>query len=113
VEQRIIYPHQTFVFTLGYAGEHFNYYAQDTVFVPATFEDFMDRINGKKYLWCLITAWLPDIRLPHEDVESFSEPAEHMRIYEYVQEHFSLEKEYLTRLPTKVFFLGRDVTTGP
>ncbi len=56
MEHRIKNPRQKFVFTVGYAGDHFNYYAQDTVFVPVTFGDFMDRSNGKKYLWCLITA---------------------------------------------------------
>jgi hypothetical protein len=107
VESNIHEPQKTFVFSLGYAGAHFNYYSKNTVFVPATYDEFIDRIKGKTHLWCLITAWLPSLRRPHENVELFSEPPEHVRIYDYVQEHFTLKKEYVAKFPTRVYVLDQ------
>jgi hypothetical protein len=95
---------QTYVFTLGYAGVHFNYYAKETVYIPATYEEFKERIKGKKYLWCLLTAWLPELRPPHEDVEFYKEQPEHVKIYNYVQKHFELNKTYSDKYLTKVYF---------
>ncbi len=49
----------------------------------------------------------PSLRRPHENVELFSEPPEHVRIYDYVQEHFTLKKEYVATFPTRVYVLDQ------
>ena len=57
------------VFSIGYAGEHFRYYASryHDIELPETFDELSALMQGKDRLWCLITAWLPDIRPPYED----------------------------------------------
>jgi mannosyltransferase len=99
---------QTYVFALGYAGVHFNYYAKEPVYIPATYEEFKDRIKGKKYLWCLLTGWLPELRPPYEDVELYKEEPEHVKIYDYVQKHFEVSKTYSDIYLTKVYFCRKD-----
>jgi uncharacterized membrane protein len=99
---------QTYVFALGYAGVHFNYYAKETVYIPSSYEEFKECIKGKKYIWCLLTGWLPDLRPSHEDVELYKEAPEHVKIYDYVKKHFEVNKAYPDRYLTKVYFLRRD-----
>ncbi|GAI46178.1 unnamed protein product, partial [marine sediment metagenome] len=93
------------LFSIGYAGEHFKYYSRTPITIPETFDEFTEIIEGKKYVWCLITGWLPDLRPPHGDKDVYSEQPEHQKIYNYVLENFVLKKEFLTRFPTRVFLL--------
>ena len=59
------------IFSIGYAGEHFRYYASGTTIqTPQTVDELSSLMQGKKEVWCLITAWLPDIRPPYEDGDS-------------------------------------------
>ena len=97
---------QAYVFSAGYAGEHFNYYAKFPVNVPDTFKEFREQIKGKKKLWCLITAWLPELRPPHEDMKLYAEHPEQVKIYAYVQKHFTLRKVYSDRYLTKIYVLS-------
>jgi hypothetical protein len=105
LESEITDTQNTYVFSIGHAGAHFRYYAETKVNRPDSFDEFTDVIKDKKYIWCLITAWLPDLRPPHEDIELYAEPAGHVKIYNFMQKHFTLKKEYLTKFPTRVYFL--------
>jgi len=81
------------IFSIGYAGEHFRYYASDsTIVMPGTFDELSVLMQGKDRRWCLITAWLPDIRPPYEDRSLYAETPEQTNIYNYVKKHFVLRK---------------------
>ena len=96
------------VFSIGYAGEHFRYYSKvNLIQTPETFDEFSKIIEGKKRIWCLITAWLPDIRPPHEDKTLYSERAGQVEIYNYVKKNFRRAKHFLSKYPVDVYYLER------
>jgi 4-amino-4-deoxy-L-arabinose transferase-like glycosyltransferase len=96
------------VFSIGYAGEHFRYYSKvNLIQTPETFDEFSKIIEGKKRIWCLITAWLPDIRPPHEDKTLYSERAGQVEIYNYVKKNFRQAKHFLSKYPVDVYYLER------
>jgi uncharacterized membrane protein len=96
------------IFSIGYAGEHFCYYSHDnTILNPETFDDFLGIILGSKHIWCLITAWLPDIRPPYEDWALYSERAGQVAIYNYVKKKFKLAKHFSSKYPVDVYSLQR------
>jgi hypothetical protein len=97
------------VFSIGYAGEHFRYYASDatTVVLPETFDELSALMQGKDRLWCLITAWLPAIRPPYEDRALYAETPEQTDLYNYVKEHFVLRKTFFSAYPVEVYLLER------
>ena len=71
------------MFSIGYAGEHFRYYA--TGISIATFENLDELsavLKGTKHAWCLITAWLPELRPGYEDQALYAERPGHMEIYD-------------------------------
>jgi 4-amino-4-deoxy-L-arabinose transferase-like glycosyltransferase len=91
------------VFAIGYAGHHFSYYARVPVIVPETFSDFKERIDSDREVWCLITAWLPEMRPSHEPELLYTEDPQHQMIYDYVTSHFKLAKKFNARFPTYVY----------
>ena len=95
------------VFSIGYAGEHFRYYASDatTVVLPETFDELSALMQGKDRLWCLITAWLPAIRPPYED-RALTLRHPNKRTSHYVRRTFRAEKNFFLCLP------GRGVSAG-
>ena len=96
------------VFALGYAGEHFQYYASDcTIVMPETLEELSSLMEGNGRFWCLITAWLPDIRPPYEDKALYAETPQQTNLYNYVKKHFELRKTFSSRYPVEVYFLER------
>jgi uncharacterized membrane protein len=96
------------IFSIGYAGEHFRYYASDTTIVtPETLDALAPLMQGKDRLWCLITAWLPDIRPPYEDRALYAETPEQTNIYNYVKKHFVLRKTFFSTYPVEVYVLER------
>jgi DNA-directed RNA polymerase subunit F len=96
------------IFSIGYAGEHFRYYSTlNPIQTPETLDEFSKIIEGKKQIWCLITAWLPDIRPPYEDKELYSERPGQVEIYNYIKEHFVLKKSFSSRYPVDIYFLKR------
>jgi hypothetical protein len=98
------------VFSIGYAGEHFRYYAADTsIETPPTLDEFFTITRGKKRVWCLITAWLPDIRPAYEDVALYAERPGQVEIYDYVKKHFALKKAFPSRFPVEVYSLTVDL----
>jgi hypothetical protein len=93
------------VFSIGYAGEHFRYYAHTTpVFILESLADLKTLSAGKKRVWCLITAWLPTIRPAHEDSALYAEKPGQTEIYNYVKQHFLLVKSYASRFPVEVYY---------
>ena len=63
VEQHMPDTPADLVFSIGYAGEHFRYYARKRqMFVPESLAELKKQSAGRKRIWCLITAWLPAIR---------------------------------------------------
>ena len=64
-------------------------------------------MQGKEDIWCLITAWLPDIRPPYEDRTLYSERPGQTEIYDYVKKEFVLKKTYLSKYPVEVYYLQR------
>jgi hypothetical protein len=95
------------VFSIGYAGRSFPYYAGSSMALPATLEECMRLMEGKKDIWCLITAWLPLIRPDYEDRDFYAEDPEQEKIYAYVVSNFALEQEYPTKFPTMIYHLER------
>ncbi len=94
------------VFSLGYAGEHFRYYASTcTVHTPETPDELSGLMEGRERAWCLITAWLPDLRPPHEDEALYAERPGQAEIYNYVKGHFKLVQRFSSRYPVDVYFL--------
>ena len=99
---------ETLVFALGYAAEHFRYYASDcTVVMPETLEELTLLMEGKGRFRCLITAWLPDIRPPYEDKKLYAETPQQTNLYNYVKNHFELRKTFSSTYPVEVYFLER------
>jgi 4-amino-4-deoxy-L-arabinose transferase-like glycosyltransferase len=96
------------IFSIGYAGEHFRYYASDsTIATPETLDELSALMQGKDRIWGLITAWLPDIRPPYEDRDLYSERPGQTEIYNYVKKEFMLKKTYLSKYPVEVYYLQR------
>jgi uncharacterized membrane protein len=96
------------VFAIGYAGEHFRYYAAHTTIVlPETLGELSALMQGKDRLWCLITAWLPAIRPPYEDRALYAETPEQTNLYNYVKKHFVLRKTFSSTYPVEVYVLER------
>lgn len=94
------------IFSLGYAGEYFRYYASDdSIATPVTLAELSEITWGKKRVWCLITAWLPEICPPYEDKALYSERPGQIEIYNYVKEHFTLKKRFPSRYPVEVYCL--------
>jgi hypothetical protein len=105
VEQSGIDNNSDLVFSIGYAGEHFSYYAGDlNIRHPETLNDFLSMAIGKKRIWCLITAWLPAIRPAYEDQALYAEKPGQVEIYNYIQEHFRLEKQYHSKYPVEIYY---------
>jgi DNA-directed RNA polymerase subunit F len=93
------------VFSLGYAGEHFRYYARYiTIYTPETVDELSALLEGKDRAWCLITAWLPDIRPPHEDEALYAERPGQVELYDYVKAHFVLKKHFASRYGVDVYY---------
>jgi hypothetical protein len=92
------------VFAIGYAGQHFSYYAKVPVIVPETFVDFKERIDSGRAVWCLITAWLPELRPAHESVQLYAEDPQHQMIYDYVKANFQLSTQFRAIYPTYVYY---------
>ena len=96
------------VFTIGYAGEHFQYYAPgEIIATPETPEELTELMQGKKQIWCLVTAWLPDIRPPYEDKGLYSERPGQTEIYNQVRKTFNLRKTYPSKYPVEIYYLQR------
>jgi 4-amino-4-deoxy-L-arabinose transferase-like glycosyltransferase len=94
------------IFSIGYAGEHFQYYASDsTIVTPETFDALAPLMQGKDRLWCLITAWLPDIRPPYEDQTLYSERPGQIEIYNYIKKNFTLKKVFSSKYPVAIYYL--------
>jgi len=94
------------VFSIGYAGEHFRYYASGiTIFTPETLDELSKLMEDKERIWCLITAWLPDIRPPYEDRALYAERPGQIELYNYVKQHFVLKKAFASRYPVEVHCL--------
>lgn len=104
VESRTVET-ESLVFAIGYAGQHFSYYAKNSVFVPETFADFKQEAGSGREVWCLITAWLPELRPAHEPELLYSEDPQQQMIYDYVKANFQLSKQFPARYPTYVYHL--------
>ena len=96
------------IFSIGYAGEHFKYYATGiTIATPETFDELSALIQDKERIWCLITAWLPDICPPYEDEILYSERPEQIEIYNYVKKNLTRKKIFPSRYPVEIYCLGK------
>jgi hypothetical protein len=104
VENNIPDANTDLVFSIGYAGEHFQYYARTSpVFFPESLADLNKLSAGKKRIWCLITAWLPAIRPAHEDRALYAERTGQTEIYNYVKTHFKRATVFPSRYPVEVY----------
>ena len=93
------------VFSLGYAGEHFRYYARDiTIHTPQTVDELSALMEGKERVWCLITAWLPDLRPAHEDATLYAERPGQVEIYHYVKTNFRLKKHFASKYAVDIYY---------
>ncbi len=90
VEDRVAAGDGSAVFAVGQASRHFNFYARIPVTVPETFDDFQARLRASSGAWCLVTAWLPELRPAHEPALLYTEDPEQQRIYDYVRANFQL-----------------------
>jgi len=93
------------VFSIGYAGDHFRYYARAvSIHLPETIDELTALMEGKDRIWCLITAWLPDIRPPYEDELLYAERPGQAAIYNYVKAHFMLKKHFASKYGVDVYY---------
>ncbi len=105
IEQAGISQDTDLVFSIGYAGEHFKYYAHHTAIIfPENLQKLSEMAAGKQRLWCLITAWLPALRPAYEDRELYSEKPGQVEIYNYVKQHFQLKKQYSSKFPVEIYY---------
>jgi uncharacterized membrane protein len=95
----------SYVFSIGYAGQHFNYYSREPVATPQTYEEFRKHLSTATEGWCPITAWLPTLRPPNEDKQLFSEEPEQEKIHRYIVENFTLEKTFQDKYMTTIYVL--------
>jgi uncharacterized membrane protein len=102
----------SYLFTIGYAGQHFNYYARETVETPQTYEEFHKRLSKAPESWCPITAWLPTLRQPHDNKQLFSEEPEQEKIHQYIVENFTLEKTFQDKYQTTIYVLKKEIQNG-
>jgi len=104
VEQHMTDAPSELVFSIGYAGDHFRYYApKRQMFVPESLAELKKQSVGRKRIWCLLTAWLPAIRPAHEDRALYAEKPGQTEIYNYVQTHFEKKKIFPSRFPVEVY----------
>ena len=103
----------SYIFTLGYAGQHFNYYAREPVETPQTYEEFRKHLSTSTESWCPITAWLPTLRQPHDNKQFFSEEPEQEKIYQYIIKNFVLEKTFQDKYKTTIYVLKKESQNGP
>ena len=104
VEQHMTDAPAELVFSIGYAGDHFRYYARKRqMFVPESLAELKKQSAGRKRIWCLITAWLPALRPAHEDRALYAEKPGQAEIYDYVQTHFEKKKIFPSRFPVEVY----------
>lgn len=93
------------VFSIGYAGEHFRYYARQVfIHTPETVDALSALMEDKQHAWCLITAWLPDLRPPHEDAVLYAERPGQVEIYNYVKTHFVLKKHFASKYGVDIYY---------
>jgi hypothetical protein len=102
----------SYTFTLGYAGQHFNYYAKEPVETPQTYEEFRKHLSTSTESWCPITAWLPTLRQPYDNKQLFSEEPEQEKIYQYIVETFTLEKSFQDKYKTTIYVLKKEIQNG-
>jgi len=95
----------SFVFSLGYAGKHFNYYSREPVATPQTYKEFRKNLSTSTESWCPITAWLPSLRQPYDNKQLFSEEPEQEKIHQYILENFTLEKTFQDKYHTTIYVL--------
>jgi hypothetical protein len=91
------------VFAIGHAGRHFSYYAKNPLIVPETFADFKEQVGSGREVWCLVTAWLPELRPAHEPELLYIEDPQHQMIYDFVKANFQLSKQFRAIYPTYVY----------
>jgi hypothetical protein len=61
-------------------------------------------MKGKEGIWCLITAWLPDLRPSCEDEALYAERFGQVEIYNYVKTHFVLKKHFASKYGVDVYY---------
>lgn len=94
------------IFTIGYAGDHFRYYARNmTIHTPETLAELSALTEGKEHIWCLVTAWLPDIRPRYEERDLYAERSGQTEIYDYVKNNFKPIRRFPSRYPVEVYLL--------
>jgi len=93
----------SYVFSIGYAGSHFNYYSSEPVETPQTYEEFRKGLSASTESWCPITAWLPTLRPPHENKRLYSEEPEQEKIYRYIIKNFTREKTFQDKFKTTIY----------
>jgi len=93
------------VCSLGYAGEHFGYYTRKvSVYNPESMDELSALMKGKERIWCLITAWLPDLRPSCEDEALYAERPGQVELYNYVKTHFVLKKHFSSKYGVDIYY---------
>jgi len=92
-----------YVFSLGYAGKHFNYYSREPVATPQTYKEFRRNLSKSTESWCPITAWLPSLCQPYDNKQFFSEEPEQEKIYQYMIKNFTIKKIFNDKYLTTVY----------
>ena len=73
------------------------------VIVPEKFAEFKSHVDSQAEVWCLISAWLPELRPAHEPMQLYAEDPQHQMIYDYVKTNFELVIHYSALYPTYVY----------
>jgi len=105
IEKAGISENSGLVFSIGYAGQNFKYYAHGTpVVMPENLRELFEMAAGKRHIWCLITAWLPGLRPVYEDRALYAEKPGQYEIYDYVKNNFHLKKYYSSKFPVLIYY---------
>ena len=70
-------------------------------------DELSELTQGKRYVWCLITAWLPELCPPYEDRSLYAERPGQVDIFNYVKTHFTRVMVFSSRYPVEIYFWGR------
>jgi hypothetical protein len=107
VDEHLKTSRNSCVIGIGFGSNHLQYYLDEPLIIPETFESFSQLLQTRDTIWCVTSGWLPAIRPAHEDGTLYREVPEHEKIYTYINAHFSRIQYFPTRFPTEIFKVSK------
>jgi hypothetical protein len=107
VDEHLKTSRNSCVIGIGFGSNHLQYYLDEPLIIPETFESFSQLLQTRDTIWCVTSGWLPAIRPAHEDGTLYREVPEHEKIYTYINAHFLRIQYFPTRFPTEIFKVSK------